>query len=101
MTLEEFFMQNAQPVRSHDDANTPEDLYHMLGNVMEWTESHGLAIDTDGTRRPDFTVVYVLGGDWSVGKRGTDLRGIMTLPKSPEHRLISVGFRCARSLELD
>ena len=35
----EQFLERAAPVRSSDDARTPEGLFHMLGNVKEWTES--------------------------------------------------------------
>lgn len=91
------YLHWAAPVRSHDDARTPSGLFHMLGNVTEWTESV-LAEEIDGRWHIDPLSRFVLGSAWFAKARlGATLdrheKGDLTRKNASHYR----GFRCARS----
>lgn len=92
----ETFARDAAPVRSHEDARTPEGLFHMLGNVWEWTESPNADPQSEPpVPIPDQRVVRGCG--WDAEGQGQDLRISRAKTASTLNRNWTLGFRCARS----
>jgi formylglycine-generating enzyme required for sulfatase activity len=93
------YLKCASSVTSHSDAATASGLFHMLGNVAEWTES--LAPDRhDGVFQPRYYTRVVVGDAWFAAtfpRRAGDLRTIETKGDSSGYACSWVGFRCARS----
>lgn len=92
---DEYFAR-AAPVESHPEARTPDGLFHMFGNVAEWTESRIAMRGKDGLD-VDPRSRFVAGHAWSDGAKGHTLatygrRGIGRMDAAA-----SIGFRCARS----
>ncbi len=92
------YLDHGLPVRSHADARTPEGLYHMFGNVEEWTES--LASEPAGgdefvTRLHDR---WVYGGAWDALEQGRGMLSAAYLGAGPAYDTWHTGFRCARSV---
>ncbi|HEX6811168.1 MAG TPA: bifunctional serine/threonine-protein kinase/formylglycine-generating enzyme family protein [Planctomycetota bacterium] len=93
------YLQRAHGVRSDGDAATPSGLFHMLGNVAEWTES--LAPEVHGGEfQPRFHTRIVIGEAWYaanwVGRPG-DLTTISQGGPEKSHSCFWIGFRCAKS----
>jgi formylglycine-generating enzyme required for sulfatase activity/serine/threonine protein kinase len=87
----------ALPVDSCPEAATPSGVFHMLGNVAEWTDSY--ALDTrQHLPLPARTEFIVAGGDWSVGTKARTLSYIARRGTDAADAHVSVGFRCARSV---
>jgi len=72
-------------------------LYHMFGNVWEWTESLGFDRDEAGTASSMPGVRVMLGGDYSAAERGHDLKVHRLWGPSAQYSNLEHGFRCARS----
>ncbi len=91
--------KDAAPVRSHEDARTPEGLYHMLGNVHEWTESPRADVLVDPpVSIPDDR--YIRGGAWDALNAPMEPNDLRTFGKGGAgtlDRRWNIGFRCARS----
>ena len=94
------FLRSAVPVRSFPEARTPEGLYHMLGNVMEWTESH-VADLTEEVPRPLYDRRVVCGGWWTAETDKPVLTRIANRGTGKLERFLTQGFRCARSDSLE
>lgn len=92
--LERYFL-DAAPVESFPGARSVEGLYHLFGNVMEWTESHHAEVD-GGQVEPRYDTRIAVGCSWVHGA-GYDLRNIARLGVGSADFSVDVGFRCARS----
>ncbi|MEQ8766532.1 MAG: bifunctional serine/threonine-protein kinase/formylglycine-generating enzyme family protein [Planctomycetota bacterium] len=90
------YLANVDPVDSARGRDSRDGLYHMLGNVAEWTESLvaeriGEAYHSRSARR------FVMGGAWWASSKPY---GLDTHEEFGPERVYSVhsrGFRCARS----
>ncbi len=94
------YFERAAPVRSHPDARTASGLYHMLGNVSEWTETPFAEPTQDGFA-PRLAERLVAGPAWDAASRAGVQRTLQWWAKGgieqtyANHR---TGFRCARSI---
>lgn len=95
--LLELFFAGSAPVRSFDAARTPEGVYHLFGNVTEWTESH-TSEQSGGRFLPHYKERILVGSAWDAGARGHDLTIIETGGTGAQYRFVSRGFRCARGV---
>lgn len=92
------YLEHARPVDSNPEARSPEGIYHLYGNVDEWTES--LRVDLNDPTSPmsyDFER-FVFGGWWESAvlqwqTRQAAFRGI-----APTEASWYTGFRCAKSV---
>jgi serine/threonine protein kinase/formylglycine-generating enzyme required for sulfatase activity len=88
------YLSHVAPVRSHPEACTPEGVFHLFGNVAEWTESAMCDVDGKGlVPRPSDRIFY--GGAWDADPihiRSPSYEGIGSL-----YALTGLGFRSARS----
>lgn len=76
---------------------TPRGLLHLLGNVMEWTDSPHFII-IEGTVQPNLYERVVKSGDW--GPHHEDKWNLSSYVSFPIYsKVISLGFRCAKSAE--
>ncbi|MCK5944667.1 MAG: protein kinase, partial [Planctomycetes bacterium] len=66
------YLESVQPVRSNDAARSPDGIYHLFGNVAEWTESL-VTEHVDGRTYVRADNRVALGGAWSMLARGADL----------------------------
>jgi formylglycine-generating enzyme required for sulfatase activity len=91
------------PVRSVPMACTPEGVYHLFGNVWEWTESHNSVRHPTGEVRPDYERRILCGSAWEARSREPkyDLSTIALFGTDWRSRDPSRGFRCARSAAFD
>ena len=91
------YLRRAAPVRSHAEARTPEGIYHMYGNVAEYTESMALSLVT----REDLIVLslarFTCGGWWDIATRGWPMRFPGMHGIGPSENTWYTGFRCAKS----
>ena len=95
----DFYLAAVQGVRSHPEARTPEGLYHMYGNVEEFTESMHVERMEDSPVALRWRRI-VLGGTWHGRKYESDLSThgqVHGLSSSYGRRF--TGFRCARSVD--
>ena len=93
------YLEHAEPVRSRLDAGVKNGLYHMFGNVAEWTETVHAEFQDDGTLLPRIHRRLLLGGAWDIVERGdnADLTWHATVGIEETYAQMSYGFRCARS----
>ncbi|HEX6811171.1 MAG TPA: bifunctional serine/threonine-protein kinase/formylglycine-generating enzyme family protein [Planctomycetota bacterium] len=93
------YLRRAQAVASHPDAATSSGLFHMLGNVAEWTESLAPEIH-GGVFQPRFHTRIAIGDAWYAANwpapRG-DLTTISMCGPEKSHASHRIGFRCAKS----
>jgi formylglycine-generating enzyme required for sulfatase activity len=84
-------------------ACTPEGVYHLFGNVWEWTESHNSVRHPTGEVRPDYERRILCGSAWEARSREPkyDLSTIALFGTDWRSRDPSRGFRCARSAAFD
>ena len=96
------YFESAEGVRTREEARTPGGLYHMFGNVAEWTETPA-AEPVNGTFVPRLANRLIAGHAWDA------------IARHPEHSLATfrfegigieqayargeIGFRCARSVK--
>ena len=92
----ECYLANIAPARSHPDARSELGLYHTVGNLTEWTETH-MTTALDGVIR---TIPHVFVNRGAAWDDGSDDRLIVRHVKfSPsDTNLEFFGFRCAKSL---
>ena len=91
------YREHTAPVRSHAGARTADTgLYHALGNVSEWTESH-VAERTPSGLTPRYDTRVACGSSWDAAERRADLTRIEHWGTGPDFRDMTRGFRCARS----
>ncbi len=94
----ELYLRNASPVDSHPEAASPEGLFHLLGNVMEFTETPTVA-RRDGDLRPDPLWRYILGSAWDAQPRERTL-ALHEINRIDETGASNqYGIRCAKSIE--
>jgi formylglycine-generating enzyme required for sulfatase activity len=84
-------------VRSLPEANTPEGLFHMYGNLAEITESMAIH-DVGGFVAPDIWDRFVYGCAWNAHLMKQTLATAGWSCVGPQCDSITQGFRCARSL---
>lgn len=91
------YFRCAAAVRSFPDACTTSGLFHMLGNVGEWTESIGCE-RVDGVYQPRPDLRFAAGHAWDIEVTTHSLATWAI--KGPERPYATPrrGFRCARSL---
>ncbi|MEO6597920.1 MAG: bifunctional serine/threonine-protein kinase/formylglycine-generating enzyme family protein, partial [Planctomycetota bacterium] len=90
------YRELARPVRSMDEARTPEGVYHMLGNAAEWTETPP-AERVDGRLYVRKDRRLVLGGAWHLGAFGYSLKVHAHQGTDQNYASHLTSFRCARS----
>ncbi len=93
----EQYLRYAAPVRSHDDARTPEGLYHMYGNVTELTESMAVTLVDEATLRPRPFDRFAFGQPWNAQAWGNGMRCPDYMGIGPNYPTEFIGFRCAKS----
>lgn len=100
-TVEEavqLFLRYVRPVDSFESARSVEGVYHLFGNVEEWTESHD-SRRIDGELAPRYDARIVCGGAWNaLYNANTNLTTIVLAGTGDEARHMIRGFRCARSV---
>jgi serine/threonine protein kinase/formylglycine-generating enzyme required for sulfatase activity len=90
------YLASAMPVDSLADSRTPDGLFHVVGNVREWTES--IAVRRIGAELvPQTNLPIVMGGDF--GKRMLDERPPLRSETHFDNHHLTVGFRCARTAD--
>jgi formylglycine-generating enzyme len=88
------------PVGAHPEGASPEGLYDMAGNVMEWTSDfYGKDAPQKSSvvnpRGPEIAQMHVLrGGSWR--QPAFFARTTYREAATPETRSAEIGFRCAR-----
>ena len=96
-TPERSYLEGVAAVRTHPQARTlGEGLYHMLGNVAEWTESMPV-LTVRGEPKLFLWSRIVKGGCWSLRLSEEDLADFIHMPMDYGQQYI--GLRCARSAE--
>lgn len=85
------------PVGSFAEGHTAFEIADLSGNVREWTQSVYVAYDTAAPLPP--TRAVTRGGGWA--DAGPFLSARSRFPLESTTRRSDLGFRCARSLELD
>jgi formylglycine-generating enzyme required for sulfatase activity len=93
----DLYRRCAVSVRSMPEACTPEGLYHMFGNVAEFTESMAIS-DAGGFVAPRTWDRFVYGGAWNAYLWKQTLATAGWFGIGPQFDAIYNGFRCARSL---
>jgi formylglycine-generating enzyme required for sulfatase activity len=91
------YVLHASAIDAPPAARARNELFHMLGNVWEWSESLGFDVDEGGGLTPFLESRVLLGGDWSVRAHGQDLRVHRLWGPGGRYSNIHHGFRCARS----
>jgi formylglycine-generating enzyme required for sulfatase activity len=89
-------LEHASPVRAPREARGRNGLFHMLGNVYQWTESLGCE-ELDGRYEPRLDLRLCLGSPWNAAARKLTLESHMQRGPEPGYAHPDVGFRCARS----
>ena len=86
------------PVGSFPDGATPDGFVDLAGNAAEWT-SDKYSTRYDLGPEPNAHDVVVRGGSYE--SSAAYLRGAARTPHDPDERSPLVGFRCARSFDID
>ena len=87
-----------QPVKSLEAGKSPEDIYDLIGNVAEWTNTT-LQCDADTCARGVWdgkdgaAVLAIRGGDFG---SSSFVRSTQTQRVSPDYNDPALGFRCAQ-----
>ena len=84
------YLADVRPVDSHPELRTPQGLFHMWGNVREFTDS---VLFAEGNSR------IVKGAAWDMSPANWDLTRTGTRPGGKHS--YKVGFRCAKSAAPD
>ncbi len=90
------YFSNVVPVLSHAEASSPEGIFHLYGNVDEYTESLPV-VDFEGmlTPRPWDRVTF--GGAWNAVARKWSLATFAFVGIGERYAVSYRGFRCAKS----
>ena len=87
------------PVQSNSSDRSPFGVFHMAGNVTEWTRdfyaSYTSDAATDPTGPTSGTYRVVRGGAW-ISTSATEVRAASRQRGLPTVRTNYIGFRCAR-----
>jgi len=99
----EGYLAFVRGVRSCESARSPEGVYHLFGNVWEWTESHNSVRSLTGEVRPDYERRILCGCAWEARSRDPafDPSNIALYGTDWRSRDMSRGFRCARSASFE
>ncbi len=90
------YLANAAPVDSHPEARTGSGVFHLFGNVQEWTESPlSQRVEQRFEPRPGFRLIA--GHAWDGGTKGHTLATFGWMGIEPSYVNFKTGFRCARS----
>lgn len=93
--LRQAYLSGVRPVGEGFGEDTRVGITHLMGNVMEWTNTPTVTSDT-GVAIPNFNERYICGRPWGEPYRQHfTLAGYAT--DSHVRSTISRGFRCARS----
>jgi serine/threonine protein kinase/formylglycine-generating enzyme required for sulfatase activity len=95
----QLYLDHAAPVRSHSAARTPEGLYHMFGNVLEFTESMMVEGTGDSPPMPRPFDRIAFGGAWDAISFGQSMWTPEYWGIGDLHNLYRLGFRCAKSVD--
>jgi hypothetical protein len=91
------YLVHAAPVRSFPEARSPEGLYHMYGNVSEYTESMAFSSVSRGVALPLAFSRWTFGARWNAAASRMTMRAPQYVEIGPENSPQYTGFRCARS----
>jgi len=92
------YLHSADPVRSHPDARTPEGVYNVFGNVLEFTESLALDPLDDGRLGiPRYLDRLYMGGAWDALAYHQPMHEHAYQGLGELYDLWHLGFRCAKS----
>jgi serine/threonine protein kinase/formylglycine-generating enzyme required for sulfatase activity len=94
----EDYLRLASPVDSHPDARTASGIFHLFGNVAEWTESLP-GEPVEGGFEPRLGQRLIAGHDWFAGAKLHDLTTFAFNSIERTFADFSTGFRCALSAE--
>lgn len=100
----EAYVAHASPVRSFPDAVSSQGVFHLYGNVDEWTETmalHRMPVADPGRhafRGAEFERI-VIGGSWSAAQRGRTMMSMKQFGITADHVGHDLGFRCVKSVE--
>lgn len=91
------------PVRTGDDRTEDSGIFHLLGNVSEWTESIQVQMVAESSldprrRVPNPWLRWVAGSSWQAEHRGETLAAHEMAGVTNADASWTCGFRCARSL---
>ncbi|MEM7306492.1 MAG: bifunctional serine/threonine-protein kinase/formylglycine-generating enzyme family protein [Planctomycetota bacterium] len=90
----DYYLDNVEPVRSHPDAATESGLYHMFGNVREWTESFlGEPVGNGFEPRRDLRLMA--GHAWHAAEKQHELWTFAFAGVESDYGDYLTGFRCA------
>ena len=101
-TVEELwqsYLRWSAPVASYPEARTPAGLYHMYGNVAEWTESMALVLADERHFLPHPFERLYFGHAWDAHTKGLGMRDHGFWGIGPDFDLEYIGFRCAKSAQ--
>ncbi|MCK6445244.1 MAG: protein kinase [Planctomycetes bacterium] len=98
------FLAGVVPVDSLAEGATPEGVFHLIGNVAEWTDSLAYSVTLDGSTVPPTRIVKphptfhdILGAAWPDSPAATlTFRRTQCHVDTPVH---VAGIRCAKSVE--
>lgn len=90
------YRDSVEAVSSRPEAATVEGVFHMFGNVMEFTGSY-VAMEVDGRTIVDRNMVPCLGAAWDADSRGADLREHVLVTRADRQASANLGIRCAKS----
>jgi len=92
----EAYARHACSVGAHPRDRSPDGVYDILGNAMEWVDAVGLS-QWDGRQYPDMTTRCVRGS--SFARPSThNLRGLIDWEGATSVGRSDLGFRCAKSV---
>jgi len=94
------YFRYAAPVDSHPEARTASGLFHLFGNVREWTESW-VPVPDAGSWRPDPRARLVAGHSWYAAEKGHDLTTFALQGIERIYASSMTGFRCALSQDVN
>lgn len=95
-----YYLQYSEAVDSRPEARTPEGIYHMFGNVSEFTESMVVTANGRGAE-PSRRMLdrFVVGGSWYAVNIRFNIYNLTFTGLGPEDATWEFGFRCAKSAE--
>lgn len=90
------YIERVVAVETHPDAATESGLFHMLGNVSEWTESY-VAQPREAGFDPWPEMRMVAGHSWDAQEKEQALDSFAIAGIERNWAEYKIGFRCARS----